>query len=137
MIWGHTANIPKVIAVKRLKFDNEHDVLFDTYLAPVLPFYPQLRVCKEARHEVLKTALHLIHMYPFIIDAPQIFLNPWTDTLWLTTNLEVEFGEDDVDVLSGYYKLTISPSIHCLRVPRLALPWSLQLEEPLKYRIWV
>jgi cell division protein FtsB len=58
-IWGHTANDPKIIAVKRFDLGNGR-TLSDNYLAPVLPPYPQLRVCKEARREFLKTALPLI-----------------------------------------------------------------------------
>jgi hypothetical protein len=63
-------------------------------------------------------------MYSSIIGVPKIFLNPWTDTLWLTTALGIEKGDDDLEVLSGYYNLTTSPNGHCLRAPRLALPWT-------------
>jgi hypothetical protein len=87
IIWGHCANISRVVGVKAIVDMRSGEwVLVPTTLRCQL-----FAVCKEARSEASKIILPLeifcVHGLENM-NVPEIFLNPAIDIVWLTTRLQ-------------------------------------------------
>jgi hypothetical protein len=125
MIWRHSANIPQVIGIKGIVLNG------DPYIAPTMSHCQQLRVCKEARNEVSKMKFPLEFTPDFLprdeSDVPKIFVNPSTDTLWLTTPvIDLDYGSFKINlpyIFSRWFCFGNCPDQRKVQFKKLALPY--------------
>ncbi|KAH8753914.1 hypothetical protein F5882DRAFT_483228 [Hyaloscypha sp. PMI_1271] len=102
MIWGHCANISRVVGIKRVV----DSISGDWGLVPTTLRCQLFAVCKEARSEASKIILELEFLLAYCpgnLDFPKIFLNPATDIVWLTGGFQKRGRYDGIQHLALYY----------------------------------
>jgi len=119
MIWGHCANISRIVGIKRILPDCDQRHVLTTLPCPLFA------VCREARSEASKTILPLENRWPtwptrlWYKSVPRIFLNPATDVVWASKLQEYPY-DGIVDLLD--YRIEGKP--HQAVATKVALPFN-------------
>jgi hypothetical protein len=119
VIWGHCANVSRVVGVKTIV-----DSISSTWAFVPTALRCQLfAVCKEARCEASKIILPLENISMYGLEnakVPKIFLNPATDIVWLTSSIQNHLPDDCVEGLIQY---RIEGKPHQKVATKVALPY--------------
>jgi hypothetical protein len=118
-IWGHCANISRVVGIKRVV----DSISGGWGLVPTTLRCQLFTVCKEARSEASKIILELEFLLAYCSgnsNFPKIFLNPATDIVWLTGGFQKSGWYDGIEHLALYY---IGSNLNQNVATKLALPY--------------